>query len=319
MGRGLPLVALAVLGLGCFPTFTFPSDGDVNAGTEGMIVLDKGPSQLEVHYGSEVRYLWLDSYRIAIDAYEVNVRDFKVWVDAGKPLPKDGASLDSGPYKDQMVWRKDWNTAAQSSAFLDSPRVGVGGRKAATYLGGYGGGSSGTSSDPPAVDNVPWEQALAYCAYRGARLPTLPEWIYAANTETGILQYPWGSEVPASNCNRALFSGEATVDEGATVTAPSACDPFRGTQEFAAGGTSEGVFGLAGGVREWTWDLSNDVPPRTTKAPYASQDSLATNADHYVMGGSYLSGADELVIRNYTHTNSKAKIGDVGFRCVKSR
>lgn len=317
-----PLLALAVLGLGgCFPTFTFPTDGDTTdaGGVDGMALLNEGPSQFEVQYGAVTRHVHLDSYQIAVDRYEVNVRDFKVWVDAGMPLPKEGAILDSGPYKDKMVWRKDWNTAARSSAFRDSQRVGVGGRKSATYQGGYSSGSGGSNSDPPAVDNVPWEQALAYCAFRGARLPTLPEWIYAANTETGILQYPWGSEAPTSNCNRALYSGEATVDEGATVTAPKDCDPYRGTQEFAAGQTREGVFGLAGGVREWTWDLVNDVPPPMTSVPYASDDSLSTNADRYVMGGSYLSGADELVIRNYTHTNSKAKIGDVGFRCVKSR
>lgn len=319
--RGLPpLVALAVLGLGgCFPTFTFLPDGDADGGTEGMIVLQKGPSQLEVQYGAAIRYLRLDSYRIAIDRYEVNVRDFKDWVDAGKPVPKDGAILDTGPYKNVMVWRKEWNSAAQSSAFRDARRIGVGGRKSATYEGGYSNGSAGSNADPPAVDNVPWEQALAYCAYRGARLPTLPEWIYAANVDIGILKFPWGSEAPNSNCKRALYSGLPTVADGAIVTAPSSCDPYRGTQDFTAGQTPEGVFGLAGGVREWTWDLADDVPPPATTAPYASEDSLSVNAERYVMGGSYLAGADELVIRNYTHTNSQATIGDVGFRCVKSR
>lgn len=310
---------LALLVGGCFPTFTFPGeDGGGAASTEGMILLPKGPSQLEIRYGSDLRYLRLDSYRFYMDAYEVNVADFKAWAE-GEPqmvLPEDGAILDAGPYKNVMVWRKQWDVAARSVAYRDSLRVGVGGRKSSDYLGGYETGSGGSNADPPAVDNVPWEQALAYCASRGARLPTLAEWLFAANTDLGVLPYPWGTTQPT--CERALFSGEATVAPDAVVPRAGRCDPNRGTHDFPGGQTREGIHGLAGGVREWAWDLADDVPPTATSAPYASKDSLSVNAERYVLGGSYLSGADELKIDNYTHTNSKAQIGDVGFRCARS-
>lgn len=81
---------------------------------------------------------------------------------------------------------------------------------------------------------VTWEQAGAFCAWLGARLPTGDEWEYAARSGEARL-YPWGSAAPEPRHARfAQFTGTAAV-----ATLP-------------AGQTKWGLFDVAGNVAEWT-------------------------------------------------------------------
>ena len=72
-----------------------------------------------------------------------------------------------------------------------------------------------TDSDQP-INDVSWTQALTYCQWRGARLPTEPEWEYAARGPDSHI-YPWGDqfvpdyprlhrEFPVSYCSGRVAS-----------------------------------------------------------------------------------------------------------------
>jgi iron(II)-dependent oxidoreductase len=95
------------------------------------------------------------------------------------------------------------------------------------------------------VNEVTWNGARRYCAWRGARLPTEAEWEAAARGREGR-RYPWGSAPP--DANRAVF-GRRSNETGAAG-------------ERAAGATPEGVHDLAGNVAEWTSSLYRPYPYR---------------------------------------------------------
>ena len=101
--------------------------------------------------------------------------------------------------------------------------------------------ASGWEDHP--VREATWDGARAYCAWRGARLPTEVEWEAVARGRSGRT-YPWGEARPL--IEHAVFG------RGSGQTAPVGSHP--------AGATPEGVHHLAGNVAEWTSTLYRPYP-----------------------------------------------------------
>ena len=105
---------------------------------------------------------------------------------------------------------------------------------------GYGKAFDGP--EQPVV-GVNWEQARAFAAWAGARLPTSLEWDLAARGDRSDRMYPWGNEHP--DCERAIIFDRARGGAGCgrQSTWPVCSRP--------KGNTPQGVCDMAGLVQEW--------------------------------------------------------------------
>jgi gamma-glutamyl hercynylcysteine S-oxide synthase len=217
--------------------------------------------------GVDVQYPWEDSPRryhehplhltsFYIDKYPVTNAEYKKFVDSGTYHPAD-----------TLNYLRDWKNGAYPSGWADKP-----------------------------VTWVSLEDARAYAAWAGKRLPHEWEWQYAAQGTDGRL-YPWGNSwqrdaVPTPNQTRSLSSPDA-------VTAhPAGASPF-------------GVMDMVGNVWQWTDEYQDEH----------TRGGILRGGSYYQPQGSiwYFPQA----YRNDQHGKlllmapSYDRSGTLGFRCVQ--
>ena len=117
---------------------------------------------------------------------------------------------------------------------------------------GPGSNIDGLSAYP--VRHIAKQDAGAFAAWKGCRLPTEAEWEYAARSGRSGKMYAWGDaaedRVSHANTWQGLFPYADTAADGYGGLAPVACYP---PNEF-------GLFDLSGNVWEW---VSNAFPGDT--------------------------------------------------------
>lgn len=149
-----------------------------------------------------------------------------------------------------------------------------------------------SNSNLPMV-NITWNDAAAYAAYVGKRLPTEAEYEYAMRSGFTNRTYPWGNSISSANANYASAIGQPTP----------------------AGNYATNAFGLqdiAGNV--WSW--CSDWYQSTLTGAATNPAGPATGQYKVIRGGGWASSSLRLQCApRFSQAPASAYV-DVGFRCA---
>ncbi|GAA1382174.1 formylglycine-generating enzyme family protein [Kitasatospora putterlickiae] len=165
--------------------------------------------------------------------------------------------------------------------------------------------------DHPVV-HMSWNDAAAYAAWAGKRLPTEAEWEYAARGGLEQARYPWGDELdPAGEyrCNiwRGTFPARNTAADGFRGTAP--------VDAFEPNGF--GLYNVSGNVWEWCADWWTTDHP--ADRPLVDPAGPAAGTDKVIRGGSHMchrSYCNRYRVAARTANSPDSSSGHAGFRCA---
>ena len=165
----------------------------------------------------------------------------------------------------------------------------------------------------PAV-HISWNDALAYCAWIGKRLPTEAEWEYAARGGlTAGNRFPWGDELEPSQRHRM------NVWQGTFPTRNDEGDGFYGTcpvQTYPPNGY--GLYCMTGNVWEWCWDWYEPAYYRVS--PVENPTGPLKGERRVMRGGSYLcheSYCNRYRVDARSGNTPDSATTNLGFRCVR--
>lgn len=159
------------------------------------------------------------------------------------------------------------------------------------------------------VTQVSYNDAEAYCEWKGRRLPTEVEWEHAARGATNRRAYtPWGT--------RGLLAGgeyQANTWQGPFPRVNEAEDGYRYTAPVGSfGAAALGLEDQGGNVWEWTSSWYRPYPERGTPFTPTRQSEKVQR------GGSFLCNeCGGYRVFSRSHSTRETSLFHVGFRCAQ--
>ncbi|MCY4187870.1 MAG: SUMF1/EgtB/PvdO family nonheme iron enzyme [Bryobacterales bacterium] len=150
-------------------------------------------------------------------------------------------------------------------------------------------------ADMPAY-NVDWEDARAFCAWQGKRLPTEAEWERAARGGLEGARYPWGNGKP----DRGKARYATPLGPGPVGQHPA---------------NAFGLHDMAGNVAEWCQDWFERAYYESS--PAANPRGPSDGMYRIVRGGAWPNGPNRITVffRNWVRPDQRTP--NLGFRCVQ--
>lgn len=245
-----------------------------------MMGSDNGTPQEQPVHQVEVK-----SFKI--DKYPVTVNDFRLFVKA------TGYTTDAERFGDSGVF--DFNTSNWTLMPGANWEYPLGKNAALAY-------------DDHPVTQVSWNDATAYAAWLGKRLPTEAEWEYAARCSgTSTTKFSWGNDL--------IIDGKymANVWQGSDLSAKQGTDGFVLASPVGHyGETPCGLTDMGGNV--WNWCSDTYKPYPGSKLPDLQNTELKV-----IRGGSFFfdqNGENSYTATGRSSNTQETSLFNAGFRCA---